>query len=84
MTADDFKFIRYMNAEASRFSFWIIFQDLRKHAYGVKGRKELISFFTGILGPLGETWHYEKNSTTFSIKLDKDTDATLFVLRYCK
>ncbi len=73
-----------MNAETSRFSFWIIFQDLRKHSYGVKGRKELISFFTSLLGPLGENWQYEKTPTTFAIKLNRDIDATMFVLKYCK
>lgn len=84
MTADDFKFIKYMNAETSRFSFWVIFQDLRSSAYGVKGRKELTRFFTEILGPLGENWQYSKTESTFCIKLNKDIDATMFVLKYCK
>lgn len=84
MTTDDFKFIRYMNADTSRFSFWVIFKDNRKHPYGMKGRKELIKFFTDVLGPLGEKWQYEKTSHTFCIKLDRDIDATMFVLKYCK
>ena len=82
MTADEIKFIRYMNADTSRFSFWVIFQDLRKHPYGIKGRKELISFFTEYLGPLGDRWHYEKTTTTVAVKLNDPSDATLFVLKF--
>ena len=84
MTTDDFKFIRFMNVETSRFSFWIIFQDLRRHSYGIKGRKELINFFTNILGPLGECWQYEKNSLGFIIKLNENANTTMFALKYCK
>lgn len=82
MTADEFKFIRYMNADTSRFSFWVIFKDNRKHSYGKQGRKELISFFTDAIGPLGEKWQYEKTTHTFCIKLDKEADATMILLKY--
>lgn len=84
MTADEFKFIRYMNADTGRFSFWIIFQDLRRNHYGKAGRKDLIKFFSEILGPLGDRWQYEKTHTTFCIKLNNDIDATMMVLRYNK
>lgn len=84
MTADQFKFIRYMNAATGRFSFWVIFQDLRKNPYGIRGRKELVAFFTEILGPLGDRWQYEKTNQTFCIKLNNDLDATMMVLRYNK
>lgn len=84
MKTDEFKFIRYMNADTGRFSFWVIFQDLRISPYGKKGRKDLISFFTEILGPLGERWQYEKTTNTFCIKLNNDIDATMMVLRYNK
>jgi hypothetical protein len=73
-----------MNAETSRFSFWVIFHDRRAHHYGKAGRKDLIKFFTDALGPLGENWQYEKTHTTFCIKLNRDIDATMFVLKYCK
>ena len=84
MTSADMKFLRYMNADTGRFSFWVIFKDLRKNPYGKKGRKELIEFFTTILGPLGERWQYEKTLSTFCIKLNNDIDATMMVLRYNK
>lgn len=82
MTADEFKFIRYMNANTSRFSFWIIFQDLRKYNLGKKERKNFLNFFTEILGPVGENWHYEKTVHTFCIKLNREADATMMLLRY--
>jgi len=82
MTTDDIKFIRYMNADTGRFSFWVIFQDLRTHHYGKAGRKDLINFFSQALGPLGENWQYEKTPHTICIKLNKDIDATMMVLRY--
>jgi hypothetical protein len=84
MTADEIKFIKYMNADTSRFSFWVIFKDNRKNPYGIKGRKELVSFFTQILGPLGERWQYEKNTQTVSIKLNNASDATMIVLQLNK
>jgi hypothetical protein len=73
-----------MNAETGRFSFWIIFHDLRAHKYGKAGRRDIIKFFSAALGPLGEQWQYEKTYTTFCIKLNNDADATMFVLKYCK
>jgi len=84
MTTDDFKFIRFMNVETSRFSFWVIFQDLRRNSYGIKGRKELVRYFTDILGPLGESWQYEKNDRDFIIKLNENANTTMFTLKYCK
>jgi hypothetical protein len=84
MTADDFKFIKFMNVETSRFSFWIVFKDSRNNNYGKRARKELIEFFTSILGPLGERWEYSKDSHTFTIKLNEGIDATMFALKYCK
>jgi hypothetical protein len=83
MTADDFKFIRFMNVETSRFSFWVVFSDKRS-IYGKKSRRDLIDFFTPILGPLGERWEYSKDSHTFIIKLNEGVDATMFALKYCK
>lgn len=73
-----------MNAQTGRFSFWVIFQDLRKNRFGKAGRKDLIDFFTEALGPLGERWQYEKTLATFCIKLDTEIDATMMVLRYNK
>lgn len=71
-----------MNARTSRFSFWIIFHDLRRYNLGKKGRKNFINFFTEILGPVGERWQYEKTIQFFCIKLDKEIDATMMLLRY--
>jgi hypothetical protein len=84
MTTDDFKFIKFMNVETGRFSFWTVFLDNRANSYGKKSRKELIEFFTSILGPLGERWEYSKDSRSFIIKLNEGVDATMFVLKYCK
>lgn len=84
MTVDDFKFIRFMNVETSRFSFWVVFKDQRSHNYGKKARKELIDFFTPVLGSLGERWEYSKDGHTFIIKLNEGIDATMFALKYCK
>lgn len=82
MTADEFKFIRYMNAKTNRFSFWVIFQDKRNYHLGQKGRKEFIKFFSEQLGPLGDRWEYEKTTSTFCIKLNNESDATMMTLRY--
>lgn len=73
-----------MNADTGRFSFWVIFQDLRSHHYGKAGRRGIITFFTEILGPIGERWQYEKTYNTFCIKLNNEIDATMMVLRYNK
>ena len=73
-----------MNVEASRFSFWIVFQDNRYVSYGKRSRKDLIDFFTPILGTLGERWEYSKDSRSFIIKLNEGIDATMFALKYCK
>jgi hypothetical protein len=83
MTIDDFRFIKFTNVETSRFSFWVVFLDKRP-IYGKKSRRDLIDFFTPILGPLGERWEYSKDSRTFIIKLNEGIDATMFSLKYCK
>ncbi len=83
MTIDDFKFIKFMNVETSRFSFWVVFSDKRS-VYGKKSRRDLIDFFTPVLGKLGERWEYSKDSHTFIIKLNEGVDATMFALKYCK
>jgi hypothetical protein len=84
MTTDDFKFIRFVNVETSRFSFWAVFLDKRSDNYGKKSRKELIEFFTTVLGKLGDRWEYSKDSLSFIIKLNEEVDATMFALKYCK
>ena len=83
MTADNFVFIKYMNANASRFSYWCVFMH-RTYMTNAKARKEVINFFTPLLGPLGTNWQYERNSVTFTLKLNNEADAIMMVLRYKK
>ena len=89
MKTDDLQFLRYMNADTHRFSFWITFNDLRKNTdqVGISGRRKLIAFFEQSLGPLGIRWQYSKfDSILFSsniiIKLDHEVDATMMLLKY--
>lgn len=83
MTADEFRFIKYVNANTSRFSFWLVFQNTVLTTSS-KHRKDIIKFFTPILGPLGDKWQYERNFITFCLKLDNEVDAMMMVLRYQK
>lgn len=83
MTADEFRFIKYVNTNTSRFSFWLVFKHHTKLT-NARARKELISFFTPMLGPLGTKWHYERNALAFSLKLDSEADAIMMLLRYQK
>ena len=83
MTADEFRFIKYMNANTSRFSFWLIFRH-RTQMSNARARREIINFFTPMLGPLGLNWQYERNAVTFTLKLNNEPDAIMAVLRYQK
>lgn len=73
-----------MNVESRRFSFWITFKDLRssQRQHGKKARKELIKFWTQILGTLGEKWEYSVYSNSFVIKVNNSHDITLMLLKY--
>lgn len=74
-----------MNVGSRRFSFWVTFKDLRSHQRqsGRRAKKELISFWSGILGTLGERWEYSSYSNNlFVIKLNSSQDVTMMLLKY--
>lgn len=81
---DDFRFIKYVNTETSRFAFWLILQDSRNNILGTHAKKELIKFFETVLGPLGERWTYARYFGTVIIKLDREVDATMIMLNKIK
>lgn len=81
---DDFRFIKYVNTETSRFAFWLILQDTRDYIFGAHAKKELIKFFETFLGPLGERWTYARHFGTVIIKLDREVDATMIMLNKIK
>jgi hypothetical protein len=85
VTDIDFKFIRYMNVGSRRFSFWVTFRDLRssRRQSGQKAKKELIRFWSEILGTLGDRWEYSSYSdNSFIIKLNSAQDVTMMLLKY--
>jgi hypothetical protein len=85
MFADEFKFIRYMNADTRRFSFWLIFITIGKWELrsGKTGRKRIIEHFEKEFGPLEKDWQYSRpDDRHFIIKLDNESLATMAVLRY--
>lgn len=86
MLPDGIRFIRYMNAGTRRFSFWIIFIDDRNHKTDrdwSNGKKEIANFFKQTLGPAGNTWQFDNaDHYRFILKLERDADATMMVLKF--
>lgn len=86
MLPDGIRFIRYMNAGTRRFSFWIVFNDDRKHKTDRDwsiAKKQIAKFFKEALGPAGNTWQFDSaDPKKFILKLDRDVDATMMVLKF--
>lgn len=86
MLPDGIRFIRYMNAGTRRFSFWIIFIDDRRHKTSrdwSNGKKEIAKFFKDTMGPAGSTWQFDNaDPKKFILKLERDSDATMMVLKF--
>ena len=74
-----------MNAETRRFSFWLIFQDMRMWPMneGHYAKKTLVEFFEGYLGPVGGRWQFDaRDPKRIIVKADKDLDVTLLLLKF--
>lgn len=84
MTYDDLKLISHQSTGAKRFGYWIYFRDRRKHMnqQGVKGRKEIISFFEDRLGKMGERWQYQRvDQNGIFLKINDERDFLFLLLK---
>jgi hypothetical protein len=84
MTYDDLKLISHRNTGAKRFGYWIYFRDRRKHSetQGIKGRKEIITFFESRLGEIGQRWQYQKvDQNGIFLKINDERDFLFLLLK---
>jgi hypothetical protein len=85
ITKDDIRVVRYFKGGKGRFSNWFVLADLRDNRLSAIARREMINFFNQQFGKVGVGWDfdYSRSSTSqWLIKIDKDSDATLFSLKY--
>jgi hypothetical protein len=83
MNFDDVKLVNHRSTGARRFGYWVQIRDRRpvKDAAGVRGRKNILNFFSQSLGPLGGKWQYQKIDTEYILKLNDERDLLFLLLR---
>ena len=85
ITKDDILVVRYFKGGKGRFSNWFVLSDLRENRLTAIAKREMIEFFNQQFGKVGQNWDFDyarSNKSQWLIKIDKDSDATLFSLKY--
>lgn len=82
MTPFEFTVVNYKPLGTKRFAHWVRIKP-NKSFTGRAGRKEFITYFNSILGPLGEKWEYLKEHNDFYIlKFNEENNLLFFLLKY--
>jgi len=82
MTSFEFTVLDYKPLGTRKFAHWVRIKP-NKPFKGRSGRKEFITYFSGILGPLGEKWEYLKEHNNFYIlKFNEESNLLFFLLKY--
>jgi len=86
MTLDDLNLVKYRTLDCQRFSHWVWLQD---RSSGVDSnrlkKKKLRSFIASIIGDLAGRWQYQAcDHSIYIIKLDKESDLIIFLLKFKK
>jgi hypothetical protein len=85
MNQEDIKVIEYTNLNTKRFQYWLTFFDCRagNQTSGKKGKKTLIKYLESLFGPLGQRWHFQRQSEqVYTVKLDQERDLLIFLLKF--
>lgn len=81
MILEEIKILKHKSTGAKKFGYWIFIRDQGKRQ-GIAARKSAIAFFTGVLGPMGIKWQYQKyDSQDYILKLNDEKDFLFFLLR---
>ena len=85
ITKDDIRVVRFFKGGKGRFANWFVLQDARPNRATVQSKREMIHFFTEQFGRVGEKWDFDyarSQSNQWVLKIDKESDATLFSLKF--
>ena len=82
MTPFEFTVVNYKSLGTRKFAHWVRIRPHRSFT-GRQGRKEFITYFNSILGPLGTKWEYLKEHNDFYIlKFNEESNLLFFLLKY--
>ena len=82
---DNIKIVRHFKGGKGRFANWFVLYDTRSNRSSAQSKREMILFFTQQFGKVGEKWDFDyarSQANQWVLKLDKESDATLFSLKY--
>lgn len=82
MITFEFIVLDYKSLGTRKFAHWVRIKPNRNFE-GRAGRKQFITYFNSILGPLGEKWEYLREHNNFYIlKFNEESNLLFFLLKY--
>ena len=85
MNQEDIRVIKYIDLDTKRFQFWLTLFDCRSgnQTSGKKGKRTLIKYLESLFGPLGQRWHFQRQTEQiYTVKLDQEKDLLIFLLKF--